>query len=250
MKKCIRFNDIYGPMACLYNCPPGICKRGRYGRYRPSFSGGPTFLPSSISGLVAWYRFGVGITEAGSGVSNWADQSGAGNDLVQGTDANRPAKQSDGSILFDGVDNFLKTASFTLAQPVSVCLLMKQVTWTLNDSLFDGNAGNDLRMYQDPTTPSIHMFAGSSGPENTGLTVDTYMNVFAIYNGASSYSQVNDTISIVADAGSASPDGFTLGSFGNGGAGWGNIQVKEIALYNVAITASNISDLRTYFATL
>ena len=41
------------------------------------------FLPSQLSGLKAWYRFNSGITEAGSGVSQWDDQSGNGNQMFQ-----------------------------------------------------------------------------------------------------------------------------------------------------------------------
>jgi hypothetical protein len=55
------------------------------------FGGRATFLPTDIAGAVLWLRADFGITEAGSGVSVWADQSGNGNDFAQGTDANRPA---------------------------------------------------------------------------------------------------------------------------------------------------------------
>lgn len=48
------------------------------------------FNPTMISGLVDWHRSDMGITLVGSKVSAWADQSGQGHDLTQGTDANRP----------------------------------------------------------------------------------------------------------------------------------------------------------------
>jgi hypothetical protein len=54
------------------------------------FGGRAPFLPTDIDGCVLWLRADLGITEAGSGVSVWADQSGNGNDFVQGTDSARP----------------------------------------------------------------------------------------------------------------------------------------------------------------
>jgi len=109
----------------------------------------------------AWFRYGVGITVTGAGVSTWADQSGNGRDLLQGTDTNRPALQADSSILFDGVDNFLKTAGFTFNQPETVYVVFKAITFTDGDTILDGNAGNDLRLFQVDPEPGISGFAGS-----------------------------------------------------------------------------------------
>jgi hypothetical protein len=79
--------------------------------------GGKKFQPNQVANLAAWFRLGVGITETGQGVSQWDDQSGNGRHLKQGTDGARPSKQSDGSILFNGSDEFLKCDAFTFSQP-------------------------------------------------------------------------------------------------------------------------------------
>lgn len=47
------------------------------------------WLPNQLGGLVDWHRSDMGITLVGSKVSAWADQSGQGHDLTQGTDAQR-----------------------------------------------------------------------------------------------------------------------------------------------------------------
>lgn len=47
-------------------------------------------VPATIPDLVDWHRSDLGITLVGSKVSAWADQSGNGHNLSQGTDANRP----------------------------------------------------------------------------------------------------------------------------------------------------------------
>ncbi|MCC7044909.1 MAG: hypothetical protein IT183_13680, partial [Acidobacteria bacterium] len=54
----------------------------------PAYGG---FIPTHLPGCVLWLRADLGITKDGSdNVSNWADQSGNGNDAVQGTGANQP----------------------------------------------------------------------------------------------------------------------------------------------------------------
>ena len=62
------------------------------------------------------------VTEAGTGASQWDDQSGNGHSLVQGTDANRPtyaASDSDfnghGSLTFNGTSDRLIDASAAIA---------------------------------------------------------------------------------------------------------------------------------------
>ena len=50
----------------------------------------PAFVPTKIAGLSLWLRADLGITVTGSGVSTWADQSGGGRNVTQGTDAKRP----------------------------------------------------------------------------------------------------------------------------------------------------------------
>jgi hypothetical protein len=52
------------------------------------FNGG--FRPVLVHGLVLWLRADMGVTQAGGFVSNWADQSGHGNDASQATGANQP----------------------------------------------------------------------------------------------------------------------------------------------------------------
>lgn len=49
------------------------------------------FTPPTLSGCILWLRGDMGITSTPTKASAWADQSGAGNDWAQGTDAWRPA---------------------------------------------------------------------------------------------------------------------------------------------------------------
>lgn len=190
----------------------------------------------------AWFRFNQGITVTGAGVSTWADKSGNSRDLLQGTDTNRPALQSDGSILFDGVDNYLKCNAFTLNQPTTIYLLMKQITWTAYDAFCDGNTNGTLNVYQfGPTqSPEIGLYAGSAEvANNSNLPLGSYGVVAAVFNGASSLLQVNSTTATTGNPGSVNAGGFILGANATPTA-YTNVQVKEVIIYAAAHTTAQL----------
>ena len=199
----------------------------------------------------AWFRYGIGITKDGSDlVSQWDDQSGNGRHLKQSTDTNKPTWQSDGSILFDGVDNYLKCDAFTFEQPETIYILFKQVTWTSGDDIFDGNAASSGRLNQRTTTPNLAIMAGAFAANNTGLAVDTYGAVCAVFNGASSLLQVDNGTATTGDPGAADMGGFTLGVRGDNTNGFSSIQVKEVILFPDAHDAGTRARVIRYLLAL
>lgn len=194
----------------------------------------------------AWYRFNQGITVTGAGVSTWADKSGNSRDLLQGTDTNRPALQSDGSILFDGVDNFLKTAGFTLNQPTTIYILFKSVTWTADDRVFDGDADNSGALAQFGTTPQLTPYAGGNTIADGNMPVNTYAVCTTVFNGASGFFQVNANTGTTENFGAANMGGVTIGRQGTTAALFGNVQVKEMMICASAHAAAQRSAVRSY----
>lgn len=193
-----------------------------------------TYQRVRIPYLAAWFKFGTGITSSGGLVSQWDDISGNGRHLKQATETNRPTLEADGSITFDGADNYLKCDAFTLNQPETIYLLFKQVTWTNAEYIFDGNATATGRVLQSPTTPSLLPTAPTSMTANANLEVDTYGVLAVVFNSTSSVHQINNTTPVTGDAGTNNMGGFTLGARGAGDAGYGNIQVMEGMILNTA----------------
>ena len=205
------------------------------------------WFPTSLGGLVAWYQFNTGITVTGAGVSVWTDQSGNSNHLLQATDTNRPAKQSDGSILFDGVDNYLKTVAFTLNQPTTVYFLGKQVTWTTSDKLIDGDSYQVAAINQTGSSPGLRIIAGLEAAANDNLALDTYGVISAVFDGASSLLQIDNTTPTTGDAGTSNAGGITLGAAGNN-LQFAHTQIKEVVIYSVAHDASTRRQVIDYLS--
>jgi len=209
--------------------------------------GGPSsFSPADIAGLEAWWDGRVGITTTGPGVSLWADQSGNGNDLLQNTGANRPVDQGDGSILFNGVDQWMED-TFTLAKPNTVYILAKQISWTNSDIIWSGQGGFSAYLHQTGSTPEVTVRGFSAGPSRiSGWTLDTYATITCVVNGASSAIVLNLDTPVGGDIG-AGPDmdGFVLGAY-VAGATPSNVQVKQVLVYSGAHTFDQATSVVNY----
>lgn len=193
------------------------------------------------SGILAmaphtWFRHGVGITIAGSGVSAWANSSlGAGVAAVQATDALRPTVESDGGILFDGVDNLLQTGAFTaLTNPVTVYALVKQVAFTANDYLWDGATSAQMGLPQVVASPQIRAQTGGTSFNGGTLSppIGQYAVVCVVYNTTASVMQLNHGTPLIGTLASVAPTRITLGANGAVTSVWSNVAFKEFLVFN------------------
>lgn len=211
-----------------------------------------SYLPSDNPGsLVAWFRQGVGVTITGAGVSQWTDQSGSGNHLLQGTDGNRPDYDESAIITFNGTDDFLKCTNFTLNQPSQVSILFNPITWTFNDSIFDGSITDRCRLAQ--WQPGNRLTLINSGGEvvadNLDATPGAFHAVSTLFSGASSSIKVDNNAATTGNAGAGVAGGFTLARNGGTASGFGNIAVKEIIIRNVDDATIRAAD-HAYLMTL
>jgi len=207
-------------------------------------------LVLSDGNTVAWYMADdlSTVTKDGSNlVSRWNDKLGSGRNLIQATGTNQPLWVTPDSILFDGIDNYLKTTTFTYNQPEMIYAVIKQVTWTLNDRILDGftNGAGELR--QSASTPGIRILAPTAMTSDTSLAINTWGIVRMLINSTNSKIIVNNTPTITGDAGTNNMGGFTLGANG-AQASCSNIQVKEIILRKGVDTSDNETIIYNYLA--
>lgn len=197
----------------------------------------------------AWYQFQRGLVSSGGAVSRWSDATANNRNLLQSTGALQPLIQTDGSLLFDGSNDLLQTATFTLIQPTTVYLLFKQVTFTNSDVIADGFTVNSGQFLQDSTTPNISLNAGSTSATNTGFILNTYTVGCGVFSGANSSLKANKANVTTGSVGTTAMAGFTLGADGNG-SNAANIQVKEVIIFPVAHTPTQQLQVINYLSVI
>lgn len=147
-------------------------------------------------------------------------------------------------ILFGGVDEYLKTAAFTLNQPSFCCIVFKPITFTNVDFIFDGATTNSMVLRQNGATPAYSTYAGGGADSiGVGPALGALGIVSATYNGALSPWRLNLDAPNLADIGTANASGLTLGADGGLAFGFGNFIAKEFIAFPVAPTEAQLYEI-------
>lgn len=228
--------------------------------------------PSDVSGLVCWLKAGVGLyTDAGTTaaghddlVYQWSDQSGSGNHALQATSGNRPKWNTlDGYVewcLAGGQNQqpFLSLANLSLGtQAMSVFVISTPLTLRGKSNGEDGirtflkaGTGSFEFGYCHETAygnNTLRTLAVNNGAWRAGSSlVPTSPCLLGMIGSASSCRYlVNESTDTIAALGSATVSNFSLfGQSGTDRSFWGG--VREVIIYNRAVTDQELADLRTY----
>jgi hypothetical protein len=182
----------------------------------------------------------TGYDQVDGFVETWYDQSGNGSDAVQEVAGSQPKIVDAGSLVsggleFDGVDDYLGTSTFSLAQPYT--------TLSVSKSFIDNASSGLLAVAASPNgAPSLNSFyradngfainAGvtlTTAPSTTYSTNTSYLKT-SLFNGASSDISVNGISQRFGNAGSFDASGYLyLGNFSGNHL---NGTISEIIIYN------------------
>lgn len=214
-------------------------------------SSAPEVTPVTIMGAnaVEWWRSDLGIT-IDTGVSTWHGQV-AGIDFSQGTGVSQPTYNATGgpnstpSLLFDGSNDALAGTALARALPQTVWLIGRHITWTSNDSWIN-DTGVTLTVLQRTASVIIAMTAGSPGNNNGGAALDQYRRVQAEFtNSVADRLLVGSTSVTGANVGSTAGVAPLLGR-NSAGTTFGNVEICEVAFFNVVPSAGQLAELDTY----
>ncbi len=212
--------------------------------------------PSAITGLQCWFKADsiTGLSDSDP-ITTWTDSSGNSRNATQAVSGKRPLYKtniinSQPVVHFDGVDDFLQTAGFTLAQPETVFIVIKELS--VHDAVsyvFDGINGTDDMVGYFPGG-KFRMYAGLNGPVSDAVVGLTNFQIFiCTYNGAASNLWQNGTLSVnsPANAGTRTPGGLTIGNSANGS--WPEESyIAEIGVYNKTLSTVERQGLESYLA--
>ncbi len=123
------------------------------------------------------------------------------------------------------------------------------MSWTLNDYVFDGNAGDDMTLACTTSSPEVRQYSAGYGGALTTWAVQVVACIAAVFNGGSSASSVrrNRDAPVTGSLGSAGANGFALAVKGNL-TNPGNITASEISIYSQAHPVSTLDRFAKYAA--
>jgi hypothetical protein len=182
----------------------------------------------------------------GAAVSSFTDSSGNARHATQATAGNQPtyvtASQNGlGVVRFDGSNDYLKTASFTLNQPVTMFVACKfRSAFTAVKCVIDG-FGDDCGIYEG-ADDEFALWAGASLTNFTpGPVWTSFVVVSAVFNGATSQVRANDLLggaSGLGNAGAGNPGGITLGANRSPGQ-FGDIDLGRAIVYAGSVSGAS-----------
>lgn len=177
-------------------------------------------------------RYTTGSTFTASTGETWTLNGGA--HIVQRT-----------GLYFDGSNDYLKSASFSLSQPETAYVIGSQVSWTSDDYIFDGNAAVGMGLRQTGVSPKLQMVSGATPAISSDFVIKQTMLVCAVYSGANSSLRRNRNSALPCSPGINPANGFTLASRGDA-TRLGNVFISETAVYSTAHDTATQDRLALY----
>jgi hypothetical protein len=156
---------------------------------------------------------------------------------------------SRGTVLFDGGTDVLVFSSLDLmapgTNPVWFWMVWRQVTWTMNDSIYGGGGTTVTRLRQGGAgTPNIGANNTTTGPDCNGAAVNTWVRGEHLFNNATTDYVKMGSVSVTGtNTGNANPalGAFCLGAHSAAAGGASNIQVALFAGFQGKPQAGEIS---------
>lgn len=186
-------------------------------------------------------QYTIALYDADLGLSDtlWEDKKNSYDFTLTGTPTiTSNAINGHDALLLDGVNDRGTTLTMGLAQPFTYYIVFKQVSWTDGEHIIGGtNSTTSGTLIQSTSSPNFGGSAGSPSGLTNDLPIGTYGVVTAVWNGASSLIQVNDSTAITGDFGASNPAGIIIGDRPSGSRN-SNIEIAYIVIRNTADDSS------------
>jgi len=150
--------------------------------------------------------------------------------------------------VFEGTNDYLKTALFTWDQPNFIYAILRQITWTGSDAILDGVATSRAKLEQYDTggTPKLRVIGTIASTMTISPTLNEFFILRMLNNGAGSKLVLNNNEPVLSNFGTNNMGGFTIGGNG-GGAANSNIEAGDIAIgRKIADTPQNEAGIYNY----
>jgi len=227
--------------------------------------GSAPFTPNSISGLYSWVRSDLGVTLNGATVSAWADQSGNGKNLTQGSAASQPtfnATDADynnlPSLTFDGVNDCLAGSSFNYGA-FTIFMVAKVTSAAGNGYYYIRGAGAACDYLWARTADTVYIDRNNAGTRSrkdatnaTWGVGSTPLTVVHVFDGthAGNLIRKNGTALSTSDVSANDPGtssvSRTFNLLSDNSAYFTTGSFTEMAIFNRALNNTEITQMEAY----
>lgn len=196
----------------------------------------------AVANLSMWLKADALGLANNAAVSSWTDFASSPHHPVQATGGKQPLYKT--SILnglaivrFDGVDDRLKTASFTLNQPITRFVVAKLNSTGDNQYIIDGNVINTATLLRS----SSGVMGIYSGAMLASTGADTAWHIYCgVFNDTISRFHVDGGVGITGAVGSANPGGVAVGSSADDSL-FASVDIAEVVAYSSVLTLDDIN---------
>ena len=220
-----------------------------YGRAKTYPFTNPT-VPSFIidNSTRGWYNVdsqSFMTLNASSGVTPWNDLSQYGNHLTQTNNNNFIPTLTWQGILFDDIDDYLGRGSVNFPQPLTIYMVLKQLTIQANSTIMLFNGGTGVpNILQGSDPGEIVIYAGNDFVSIADASLGSFGILRVCFNGASSYVQWNNNIRVTGNAGTDTFTDLRISHDDNAC----NMIVKELILRGKADSFMNDIAIHNYLS--
>lgn len=215
----------------------------------------------SAAGLRLWLKNDTGVT-----VAKWTDSSGFDNHATQATEANQAAV-SGGGLDFEETesDHYDLTSTITIAENGGFCLaVVVDMETVSNNTLFSKGANEQIKIVNgteflfkaddDTTTSTLFVFPSGTFDTSKALFLLNRSagaaNRFTFFKNGTQLTADTDTSSNEAEG--ENPFGFDIDILGSlqGSGSFFDGKILELAFWNRALTAQEITDVNSYLQSI
>lgn len=195
------------------------------------------------------------VTADGDPVGFWYDRSGNGNNVIQTSGTNKPVyktniKNGKSILRFNGLTTWLNNTTIsTINQPLTLIAVKKRSS--SNPHTYGQYFGSTFNVciIKDSSNAGYYdyMYSGVSLPDAGANSVDNFVSIVAIFNGASSSFQLNNRTTATGNAGAGA-----LTRIDVGGSSLTNTSetfcgdIAELIAYPFALSGTNIINIQLY----
>lgn len=213
----------------------------------------PVFLPSQITGLVAWFDASqISGIASGTSLSAWTDLSGQGNHVTNSLVTEQPIfltnvqNGNSGISFISGNPLWLALPSTTtFTQPISICATAGYGTGASPTIIDSNNAGVACAIFKNAGT-SYEVNAGSANDVTVSTTTFFHVHVALINGSTTTYRVDGNTNKNTGNAGTNNLGGLTIGQGrSHAGVNFGGF-IGEIMIYNRNLVSTEVTSIENY----